>query len=413
MSGYRVTGGICALVLAALLAYVAVISFGPEDIVAPSVRITEAQRTTAGQAGATKESPTTASVLAARTRLLDDRRTSGPDAFPPLSGGSQSFVMRPGVPNGTQLAKTWEQHSPPAGILTGDQLRVSGNIVGDSSLPYNNAKRLQQPGGRDWRRAHNDQVRYGGGWLIFGTALALALFLFARGRIPVAEGFSGQTIERFIAIERANHWMTASGFVLLALTGLVLIYGKPLLLPLMGEPAFRTLAWWSVWLHMASAIPFILGIVIMIGLWLLDNLPTSLDWNWLKQGGGFLRDEGPHPPARKFNAGQKIVFWGVVLGGLAMLATGITLMFPFYWFGYDGMQATQISHAAIALLMFALILGHIYIGTIGMEGAFDAMWSGRVDRNWAKEHHSIWYREKVEGKRQSPNHPRQASVPAE
>jgi formate dehydrogenase subunit gamma len=253
---------------------------------------------------------------------------------------------------------------------------------------------LRQPGGRDWRRAHGSDVRYAGGWAIFGICFVLAAFLFARGRIKIAQGPSGVTVERFGAIERANHWMTASAFILLGLTGLVIMYGKPILLPLMGEPGFELLAWWSAWLHMGAAVPFVIGVLVMIVLWLRENLPTRLDWHWLKRGGGFLRDDGENPPARKFNAGQKIVFWGVVLGGLALLASGLALMFPFFAFGYVGMQTVQIAHAALALLMIALIIGHIYIGTIGMEGAFDAMWSGRVDRNWAKEHHSLWVRSK-------------------
>jgi formate dehydrogenase subunit gamma len=244
----------------------------------------------------------------------------------------------------------------------------------------------------------NDPVRYGGGWLLFGTIFALAFFLVARGRIKIADGYSGDTVLRFGALERTNHWMTASAFVLMGITGLIILYGEPILIPLIGEGAFGSVAWWSTWLHMAFAFPFVLGILIMIGVWLLDNFPTRLDWQWLKQGGGFLHDDGKNPPARKFNAGQKIVFWGVTLGGLLLLASGLSLMFPFFWFGYGGMQTAQVVHACLALLTIALILGHIYIGTIGMQGAIDAMWSGRVDRNWAKEHHSIWY-ERITGRR--------------
>jgi formate dehydrogenase subunit gamma len=119
-----------------------------------------------------------------------------------------------------------------------------------------------------------------------------------------------------------------------------------------------------------------------------------------KQGGGFLHDNGENPPARKFNAGQKFVFWGVTVGGLLLLlASGLSLMFPFYWLGYGGTQTAQIVHACLALRLIALIFGHIYIGTVGMEGAFDAMWSGRVDRNWAKEHHSLWYERKIDARR--------------
>jgi formate dehydrogenase subunit gamma len=198
----------------------------------------------------------------------------------------------------------------------------------------------------------------------------------------------------------------------MGLTGLIVLYGKPLLIPLIGEPAFGTLAWWSVWTHMAMAVPFVLGILVMVALWLKDNLPSRLDWEWLKAGGGFLRNDGHNPPARKFNAGQKIVFWSVVLGGIALLASGVVLMFPFYWFGYDGMQTAQTAHAVIALLMIVLIFGHIYIGTVGMEGAFDAMWSGQVDRNWAKEHHRLWYQRLPEAEDDTLR-PRDAAIPAE
>lgn len=384
MSAARLAGAITAAILGLLLVWLAIASIGQEDLVKPTVGVRLSE---------TEASPQSSvqDILAARTRLMDDRHETGEQAFPPLSRGDHQLTMSPGVLESTDLVRDWQTNRAGADIL-----RTREDVVGTSSVPYVNADLLQQPGGRAWRRVHNDQVRYGGGWLIFGVAFALAVFLFVRGRIKIAEGWSGRTVERFSAIERANHWMTASAFIVMGLTGLIIIYGKPLLLPLVGEAALGEIAWWSVWLHMASAVPFTLGIILMAWLWLRQNLPTWLDWEWLKRGGGFLGDDGNNPPARRFNAGQKVVFWGVVLSGLALLATGIVLMFPFYWFDYDGMQAAQTIHAVIALAMVGLILGHIYIGTIGMEGAFDAMWSGDVDRNWAKEHHSIWYREITE-----------------
>jgi formate dehydrogenase subunit gamma len=380
----RLGGGIVALVLAGLLIWLGVASLGQGQLVVPNVRLTldHTRTTTGGEAAITG----TRQVLAARTRLMDDRQTTGAAAFPELALGEHTIVTQPGVPAGRELVRDWLLNRP-----SGDILRDRGDVAGTSSLPYRNADVLQQPGGRDWRRIHNGEVRYGGGWLILGIGFALAVFLAARGRIPLAEGWSGRTVERFNVVERANHWMTAGGFVVMALTGLTLLYGKPLLMPWMGESAFGTLAWWSAWLHMSAAVPFVLGIVLMIALWIRDNIPTRLDWQWLKRGGGFMRNDGNNPPARRFNAGQKIVFWGVILGGLAALASGITLMLPFFWLGYDGMQAAQIVHAVIAVMFVALIVGHIYIGTVGMEGAIDAMWSGQVDRNWAKEHHRLWY----------------------
>jgi formate dehydrogenase subunit gamma len=249
-----------------------------------------------------------------------------------------------------------------------------------------------QPQGRTWRDVHNDKLAYGGGIYVLGITALIALFLAWRGRIPVAEGESGERLQRFNAFERANHWLTAGSFILMALTGLVILYGNGLIRPWLGASAYSELARVSAWSHMAFAVPFAIGVVVMIFVWIRQNLPERLDWAWLKQGGGFMRNDGNNPPARKFNAGQKIVFWGVALAGLALIVTGVGLMFPFFWSGYTGMQLAQSLHTAIALLLIGLIIGHIYIGTIGMQGAIDAMWSGWVDRNWAKEHHSLWYR---------------------
>jgi formate dehydrogenase subunit gamma len=252
---------------------------------------------------------------------------------------------------------------------------------------------LVQPQGRTWRDAHNDKLAYGGALYVFGVSLLIAMFLAWRGRVPMKEPESGLKIERFSAFERANHWLTAVSFILMALTGLIILYGNAVIRPWLGASAYAELARTSAWSHMMFAVPFVIGVIVMIGLWTRQNLPERLDWEWLKQGGGFLRDRGDNPPARKFNAGQKLVFWSVAIGGALLTLTGVALMFPFYWAGYTGMQWAQGLHSAIALLMIGLIIGHIYIGTIGMVGAIDAMWSGRVDRNWAKEHHQLWYRD--------------------
>ncbi|HDZ75347.1 MAG TPA: formate dehydrogenase subunit gamma [Aurantimonas coralicida] len=386
MSAARIAGGIVALLAGLLLGVVVVLGFTRESLVQPEVSVAAASgRGEASPVGA-------AEALSARSKLLDDRVDAGQTRGVSVDtdgGGRADLVFRDGVAAPRQLTSSWltigEKEAP--------ILPEARRIQGISSLPYRNAASFEQPGGRTWRSLHNDQVRYGGSWVIFGVLAALGLFLFVRGRVRITEGKAGTTIKRFSATERANHWMTSSAFVVMALTGLVILYGKPLLLPLIGEAALSDLAWGSAWLHMASAVPFVIGVTMMVVFWLLHNIPTRLDWEWLKRGGGMLRDDGENPPARKFNAGQKIVFWGVSLGGFALLASGLLLMYPFLLFGYDGMQTAQLSHAIISLLMIGLIFGHIYIGTIGMEGAFAAMWSGWVDRNWAKEHHSIWYRQ--------------------
>lgn len=397
MSPYRIGGAITALVALVLLAVVAIMSFGSEETVVPDVTVTSSEGGTDAIA-----------LLQRRTDLQRWRENTGPS---PSAGPAdeavnpqERLVFKPGeIDNARGLVQSWQEDRP------GDEiLRQSQNVQGITTVPYPEANSFEQPGGRTWRHVHNDQVRYGGGWLLLGVILALALFLAFRGRVPLAEGYSGEKIERFNATERANHWMTAVSFILMAITGLILIYGKPLLLPLIGLDATGSVALWSAWLHMAFAVPFVIGIFIMIALWLVQNLPDRYDWPWLKSFGGFLSDSSDKPAADRFNTGQKLVFWGVVLGGLALLVSGVTLMLPFYWFGYDGMQWAQTVHAAIALLMIALIFGHIYIGTVGMEDAFDAMWSGKVDRNWLREHHSAWY-ERIAGNRdragESQQHP--------
>lgn len=380
----RLWGAVASVVFALLLFWVAYLSFGPESVVVPSVNVRPAAQGSAAAARAIGSEQ----LLAERTRLQDEAAVAKGDAVVALQKNADTgLVMQQGVENGRALVRGWLEQVPKDGKL----LQPPAYRDGRATLPYRVSDVLVQPQGRDFRRARNDQIRYGGGWLIFGTSLALALFLWGRGRIRTVEGESGETVLRFNELERANHWMTASAFLLMALTGLVILYGKALLLPWMGAEAFSSLASASAWTHMASAVPFVLGLLMMIVLWIAENIPTRLDWEWLKRGGGFLRDDGNNPPAARFNAGQKIMFWGVVLGGTALLVTGLALMFPFYWFGYSGMQWSQAIHGAVGLAMVALIIGHIYIGTVGMEGAIDAMWSGRVDRNWAKEHHRIWF----------------------
>jgi formate dehydrogenase subunit gamma len=419
----RITGAIVAVITAALLIWVIVISFGPEQMVAPtadvSVESTSPPQTAtigqapSGAAAGPRARATSEQILAARTQLMKFRTQTGNQAFPALAAGNfhLSTDEKTRMTNDKTLANSQKPEKWLADKPGDHLLRDRGDISGISSLPYRNAASFQQPQGRFWRRLHNDQVRYGGGWLVFGTLFALAFFLTVRGRVRLVEGFSGERLLRFDSIERANHWMTATSFVMMAITGVIILYGKPLLIPVIGEPNLGPVAYWSAWLHMGFAVPFVLGIFIMIGIWLLQNLPTWVDWEWLKQGGGVVVP-GKHPPAYRFNAGQKILYWLQMLGGFTLLASGITLMFPFYWLGYSGMEAVQLLHVCMALCMIAVILGHIYIGTIGMEGAFDAMWSGNVDRNWAKEHHSIWY-ERITGQPARPIKPHEQATPAE
>jgi formate dehydrogenase subunit gamma len=179
----------------------------------------------------------------------------------------------------------------------------------------------------------------------------------------------------------------------LGLTGLNIRFGRSVLMPLVGEDAFASISQLGKTLHNFTSFAFILGIVLMLLMWIGHNLPAKGDGRWIKEGGGILK-KGKHPPAGKFNPGQKLIFWAVILLGAAIAVTGIIMMFPFYFSSIAGMQLATFLHAILGIILIGVILAHIYIGTIGMQGAFDAMGTGRVDLNWAKEHHSRWVDEK-------------------
>jgi formate dehydrogenase subunit gamma len=190
--------------------------------------------------------------------------------------------------------------------------------------------------------------------------------------------------------------MTAVSFIILALSGLNITFGKPLILPLVGPEMFTSISVLFKYAHNYLSFPFTIGVACMLYLWLKDNIPDQSDLEWVKQGGGIIGDK--HPPARRFNAGQKGVFWLVVLGGAIMAISGYILMFPFYGTNIANMQWAQIFHGVVGVLLIAAIFAHIYIGTLGMEGAFEAMGSGDVDLNWAKEHHRLWVEQEMGGK---------------
>lgn len=275
-------------------------------------------------------------------------------------------------------------------------------LVGRVSIPDAKLAVLVQPEGRAWRAFRDTWLPYGAGAVILGFLAALAAFYLWRGRIEIESGRSRETVLRFNAFERATHWLTSTSFVLLALSGLVVTLGRWLILPLAGQPAFTALSQASKLAHNFLAVPFVLGVLAMAALWIRDNIPEKADLEWLRQGGGMLKAGGVQPAAGRFNAGQKGIFWTVVLGGLGMAATGYLLMLPFSYAGIGGMQAAQVAHAVLAIAMIAAILVHVYIGTIGMEGAFAAMGSGRVDANWAREHHRRWYEGMRAGKESVP-----------
>jgi formate dehydrogenase subunit gamma len=239
----------------------------------------------------------------------------------------------------------------------------------------------------------------------------LVLFYLIRGMVKLEAGRSGRTIVRFNAFERFIHWMTATCFVILAITGLNITFGRKLLLPLMSPDAFTAWSQAGKYAHNFLSFPFTLGVVLIFLTWIASNIPNGDDVVWLKKGGGMVGDA--HVPAGHFNAGQKAIYWIVVLGGGAMAATGYMLMFPFALTDVAGMQTTAMVHGIVAVLFVAIMIAHAYIGTVGMEGAFEAMGTGTVDLNWAKQHHSKWVEEEVAKGRGAAPPSGAATTPAE
>src|SRR5213080_1906470 len=285
-----------------------------------------------------------------------------------------------------------QQVNPTASSVKEQQLLQELNrIQGRVSIPDQRSGVLVQPAGRDWREFRNVTLRWIGGIAILGMLAVLVVFYLARGMVRLESGRSGRTIVRFSAFERFAHWMTATCFIVLAISGLNITFGRPLLLPLIGFEAFSEWSQWAKYAHNYLSFPFTIGVVLIFLMWIVGNIPNKVDVDWLKRGGGMVGHD--HPPAYRFNAGQKAIYWIVIIGGTAVAVSGYLLMFPFYLSGIEGMQWAQIVHSVVAVLFVAAMLAHIYIGTSGMEGAFEAMGRGTVDVNWAKEHHSLWVEE--------------------
>jgi len=273
-------------------------------------------------------------------------------------------------------------------------LKELQKIQGRSSLPDARAQVLEQPEGRNWRQFQQVTLRWIGMIAILGMLATLLLFYLIRGMVRIEAGRSGRTLVRFNAFERFVHWMTASCFIVLALSGLNITFGRELLTPWIGPETFANWAQLAKYAHNYLSFPFTLGVVLMFLMWIAWNFPSGVDAKWIREGGGIVGSK--HPPARRFNAGQKMIYWVVVLGGGAAAVTGYLLMFPFYATDVSGMQTAQMVHGIVGVLFIAIMLAHIYIGTIGMQGAFEAMGKGEVDVNWAQQHHSLWLDKEVQ-----------------
>ncbi|OUS35766.1 formate dehydrogenase subunit gamma [Rhodobacterales bacterium 56_14_T64] len=358
------------------------------------------------------------------------------------TGGAQTLADIMARQNGEDVDDTFRRDNTgdPSQAATADQqLGTRGGISDPEfwrALRYGSADVrvsaggevatvLVQDGGMSWLAFRAGPLRQYGGWLLLGTLALLAVFYLLRGKIRINGDRTGRTVTRFKAIERFGHWLVAGSFILLGLTGLITLFGRVLIAPYLGKEVNATLLELSKWVHNNVAWAFIVGLVIIFVMWVAHNFPSRTDLVWIAQAGGIIGSK--HPPAKKFNAGQKVIFWSVILFGASISITGVSLLFPYELplfaksfaiandIGLSGllglgelpaalapqeeMQLAQLWHAILAFVLMAIIVAHIYIGSIGMEGAYDAMGSGEVDEVWAKQHHSLWLEDIQQGQK--------------
>ncbi|OBS30341.1 Formate dehydrogenase, cytochrome b556(fdo) subunit [Tepidimonas fonticaldi] len=281
--------------------------------------------------------------------------------------------------------------------------QVGQGVEGVVNFPYREYGVLIQPtvqypgsaatnAGEAWRQVRNRVILPYGGSLVLIALLAVAIFYFTKGPLKLHAPETGRRIERFTPFERAAHWANAAAFVLLAVSGLVMALGQYVLRPVVGATLFGWLTYALKNVHNFVGPLFAVSLVIIIATFVRDNLPRREDWAWLTRFGGLFGDR--EVPSHRFNAGEKIVFWGgVFVLGLVVVGSGLVLdkLVPGLEYLRAHMQLAHMIHASAALLMVALFIGHIYMGTVGTEGAYRAMKTGYVDETWAREHHQLWY----------------------
>ena len=317
-------------------------------------------------------------------------KNAGPKPVEPPSTVQAEKTGKPPVPiQGSTAVPGW--NIPPDFRATSQQPQYA-------SVPGINTNVLIQADGRKWREFRIGPItRYGGYWFALVLAV-LTVFYLVRGPMRVHGQLTGRLIERFNAVERTSHWIMAISFSLLALTGIIILWGKHIILPWLGYAGFSWLVIVSKNAHNFLGPLFIFSLVVMFLLFVKDNIPRAYDMNWLKKAGGMFG--GPEVPSGKFNAGEKVWFWlGIFVLGTVVSVTGLILDFPNWMQGRQAMQQANVIHAIAAIIYVGISFGHIYLGTIGMPGAYQAMAHGYVDEQWAKEHHGIWYDEVKAGKR--------------
>jgi formate dehydrogenase subunit gamma len=344
-----------------------------------------------------------AAVLAQTTAVPDDPPGGKPAGTPP--GFVAPADPKPDDTN-AQRSKTQPGNNAPFWRA----VRESGNVQGVTTVTGEESGVLIQrfvkyPGsgfstaGEGWRQVRNQWIIPYGGALLLIMLLAIGLFYWRKGPMGGHEADTGRRIERFTYFERAAHWSVAITFVVLAVSGLVMAFGKFFVLPLIGSTLFGWLTYALKTAHNLAGPLFAVALVIFIVGYIRDNIPRAYDVKWLVKAGGMLG--GKEVPSHRFNAGEKFVFWGGALAlGLVAVASGLVLdkLVPGMVYLRGDMQIAHMVHGVAAMLMMAVFCFHIYMGTVGMKGAYQGMRTGYVDEGWAKEHHELWYDDIKAGK---------------
>lgn len=265
-----------------------------------------------------------------------------------------------------------------------------------ASGPYT-TDRLINNGGENYRNLRNGPVASIAPWVLAVVVALILLFFLFRGRTRVEAPPSGRMVERWSGGERFVHWYVAIFFIILAITGMSLLFGRAVLIPILGLPGFAAYASFAKVVHNYSGPLFMVGVIVQFLAWVRYNTFKGYDWEWLKKGGGMFK-RGVHPPAGRANAGEKIWFWIIAtIGLIGVCVTGLIYDFPNFGQNRELMQTVALLHASFAMLWIAISLGHIYLGTLGVEGAFKGMAYGQVSEEWMKQHHSVWWEQMQQG----------------
>ena len=267
---------------------------------------------------------------------------------------------------------------------------VRHGVEGSTVVSGPETNELIQAGGQNWREVRNELISKYGWWWLALILFALATFYMVAGQVRL-EQRTGIMVARWTLFERSLHWFVGVLFIVLTVTGISLLWGRGVLIPLLGKETFSAYAVVAKFLHNYLALPFIAGLLVMLIIWLRQSLFVKADLNWLMRLGGYFG--GPHVPAGKVNAGEKLWYWSLFVAGIALCITGFYMLFPNFGWERETIQLSNMVHSVSGIYLIGFAFLHIYLGTIGNEGALEGMISGEVDESWARQHHDIWFDE--------------------